>query len=179
MFLNMFIFLSVSSTQFSWLGWTDGLPIRDSSHILAVVSAPCSSLTTVSGILLFVIFSKVLLSTFLTYLLEVPGRSSYALKMNCPKLLKKWAIHLYIFKKAYDFCRLKCTRFNHEALVYNYRANLVSFLGMYPRLRSNDIRTSVTDDTWICLCWRYFCVNSGLLFSAFFFPCFCLVGTIM
>ena len=69
-----------------------------------------------------------------------------------PEIVKKRAIHLYIFKKAYDFCRHHGGRFSHETLVYSYRSNLVSFFGKYPKLKSNEVRTAVTDDTWICLC---------------------------
>jgi len=90
------------------------------------------------------------------YFFDLPhGGSSkkfLCLENELPEVIKKRAIHLYILKKTYDYCRHNCTRFNHEVLVYNYRANLISFFCKYPRLRSNEVRTSVTDDTWICLC---------------------------
>ena len=88
------------------------------------------------------------------YFFDLPAGGSckkfVCLENEYPEVLKKRAIHLYIFKKTYDFCRHHHPSFHYEALVYNYRANLASFFCKYPRLRFNEVRTSVTDDIWLC-----------------------------
>ena len=79
------------------------------------------------------------------------ARKFICLENEDPILVRKRAIHLYIFKKSYDFIRHKYATFKIEALMYSYRAQLVQFFGLYPKLKPYSIRLSVNDDLLVDL----------------------------
>ena len=63
-----------------------------------------------------------------------------------PHVLRKRAIHLYIFKKSYDYCRVNNILY-FDSLCHCYRNNLLQFCGLFPFLQDHDFLYNVlTED---------------------------------
>jgi len=62
-----------------------------------------------------------------------------------PLILQTRALHLYIFKKTYDFCRVHNMFVNSQNVSNVYRNFLIEICGDFPRLRRPCFKFSVTN----------------------------------
>ena len=76
------------------------------------------------------------------------GRSTrhfLCLADESPLILQSRALHLYIFKKTYDYCRVNNCLSSPQSISNVYRNFLVETCGLFPRLRLPSFKFSVTD----------------------------------